>query len=122
MALPDRSDVPFLLSRIRPGAAWGWKGGKKNDKKNVRWRDGGQVEPSEAEYLAEQAVVDAEVTAEAATVTAQQARAVGLVGKPANLMAQPDQSHAIEEILRRLGGIDINGNIRPMDEWSPGPL
>ncbi len=118
MALPANADVRSLLSRIRAGAEWGWKGGAPNDFTLVRWRDAVQIEPTEAEYAAEQVVVDAENATEATTRTAQRGRAVVLVGQASNgLNTTPELQSAVEQFLLLHEAIDIDGNIKPIAEW-----
>ena len=118
MALPANADIPFLLSRIRPNAEWSWKGGAANDLTQVDWRDAVQVEPVEAEYAAEQVIVDAEGVTEAVTRTAQRGRVDGLKTMAPNLLAVPNLSLAVEELLVRAGALDPQtGAILPIDEW-----
>jgi len=117
MALPRAADVQFLLSRLRPNAEWGWEGGAANDFTRVVWRDAVQIEPTEAEYAAEQVVVDAEATIEAITRTSQKGRSVGIVGGSAAALTGVDLQAAVEELLFRAGALDVDGKILPLDDW-----
>ncbi len=117
MALSRAADVRFLLSRLRPNAEWGWEGGAANDFTRVDWRDGVQIEPTEAEYAAEQVVVDAEEATEATTRSDQKGRSANIVGVFATALTGSDLQAAIEELLFRFRALDRNGVIRPVDDW-----
>ncbi len=117
MALPRAADVRFLLSRIRAGAEWGWKGGRANDFTRVDWRDGVQIEPTEAEYTIEQAVVDTEDTTKTATRAAIRARVLSAVGQAVSALTAAEFRAVTEELLFRFRALDRNGVIRPVDDW-----
>lgn len=120
MALPAEADVRELLGRLRPGADWGWRGGAVNDPAQLRWRDSVQSEPTEAEYLAELLVLDAEKARAAATRAAQLGRLAGIIDLDPSMLTPPEVSVAVEELLFRAGALDPEtGAILPIDEW-PG--
>lgn len=117
MALPRTADVRFLLSRIRANAEWGWRGGAANDFTRVVWRDAVQIEPTEAEYAAEQVVVDGEETTKTATRAAIRARVLSAVGQALSALTAAEFRAVVEELLFRAGALDRNGVIRPVDDW-----
>jgi len=120
MALPRRADVREILSRIRPGSTFGWKGGQPFDTDLVRWRDSANLEPTEAEYLNELAVIDAEKAVKIATRQAQRGRSNSLVGKAPDRFNQNELKNAVEELLAQAGALDENGDVLPIPEWGGG--
>lgn len=122
MALPDRADVREIIGRIRPGSPFGWKGGQPNDASLVRWRDRANPEPTEAEYLAELAVIDREKVKKTRTRIKQRGRSDTLVGKDPNRFNNNEQKNALEELLFHVGALDENGLVLPIREWGRGTL
>lgn len=115
--LPEGHDIPFLLGRLRPGAKWGWRGGNHRQTEQVDWRDFAQIEPTEQEYLDEQLLVNAEEVAAEITRADQLTRVTPLVGQNPRDLAPPEVGHLVEELTVRLGALDEDGNIMPLDEW-----
>lgn len=106
MALPEEADVRLILSRIRPAADWGWRGGALNDPANLRWRDQVQPEPTLLELEAEWTVIAAERVA--ATTVRQQLKAeyAPLVGRPFSSYTNPEGRLVIEILFYLAGGLD----------------
>lgn len=116
--LPARANVRVLLGRLRPGSEFGWKGGRDNDTTQVRYRDSATIEPTEAEYLAELAVKDAEDATRTATRAAQSTRSVAVVGTASSALTTLAQiTPALEQLLLLHDAIDRNGNLRPLRDW-----
>lgn len=114
------SDVRELLSRIRPNAEWGWKGGNDRQTNNVTWRDSGQTEPTEAEYLTEQAVVAAERSARQAENQARGARLSSTIGKHITATTAAEREALLEQLLFRVGATNKeDGTIKPRNQWDP---
>lgn len=120
MALPRNADVRGLLSRIREGAEWGWRGGADNDFTKVRWEDRVQTEPTEAEYLAEQVLVNAENVTKLATRVDQRSRSDTIVGLDPSAFTSAQVGIAVEELLAFGGALDENGLVLPIEEWGRG--
>jgi hypothetical protein len=120
MALPANADVRGLLARMRDKAEWGWRGGASNDATKVRWEDPVQLEPTEAEYLAEQALVDAEDVTQVNTRLAQRGRSNTIVGLDPATFTPPQTTIAVEELLAFGGALDENGLVLPIEEWGRG--
>ncbi len=118
--LPVDHDVPFLLSRLRPGAEWGWKGGTPRQTTNVDWRDGVQIEPTEAEYLAEHILFQGELIQAQTTRTDQLTRIGPLVGQNPKNLTIPETGHLVEELMVRAKALDENGDIIPLADWGSG--
>ncbi len=117
MALHANADVRRLLSRIRPNAEWGWRGGDQNDHTLIRWRDGVQVEPTEAEYLAEQAIVDTEdLSADTARLSLI-AAVDALQGTNFDTASLLDMRPLLQILFLERGALDINGTFLPVSEW-----
>jgi hypothetical protein len=117
MALPASADVRLLLSRIRPGASFGWKGGSDSDHTQVVWRDAAQAEPSEAEYLTEHTAVSGENTTRQQTRQAIRARALPAVGKAIADLTNQEFRAAVELDFFNRGNIDRDGLLRPLNQW-----
>jgi len=118
MELPANADIPFLLSRIRPDAAWGWRGGAVNEMANLDWRDGVQAEPIEAEYAAEQVLVDAEGSTGANVRQQIKTAYAPLAGRPVSALTNAELRTLAEVFAFILGGVDFQTrNLKTAAEW-----
>ena len=118
MALPARADVRELLGRIRRGADYRWKGGAINDESLVDWRDRTQIEPTEAEYLTELAIVDAEKATETATRADMRSRSAAAVGGLFSALSTAEITALVEELVFQAGGLNDQGEVKNIDDWS----
>lgn len=112
-------DIRFILSRIRPDAEWGWKGGDIDDASQVDWRDQTQREPTQAEYDAEQLVIDQEDSDRSNTDTGTRSRLSSTVGKQYTALTSDEKDAILERVLQHAGGMNEDGTIRDVDEWDP---
>lgn len=116
--LPVGSDVRELLGRIRSDASWGWKGGEDRETTNVRWRDAVLTEPTEAEYLTEQTIVDTETTDREAENAARGARLASTIGKHITATNAAEREALLEQVLFLLDATNKQtGNILNRQEW-----
>lgn len=118
MALPAEADIPFILSRIRPGADWGWKGGAYNDPANIEWRDAGQTLPTLAELEAEWTIIAGE-TVTANTVRQQLKTAYApLAGTAVGSLTNPQLVLLVEILCYIMGGVDEKTRVLlPANQW-----
>ena len=112
------TDIRFILSRIRVDAEYGWAGGNPADASNIVWRDLVQVEPTQAEYDAEQLVIDGEDTLAATGRTDRQNRISTAIGKTFIATTPPEKDALLEVLLQQHGVFDFDGTILPVAEWS----
>jgi len=116
--LPVGADVRELLGRLRPGSEFGWRGGPQNDTEQVVYRDPSTSEPTEAEYLAEQAIVLAENGARRAENTARGVRLSTTVGKHLTATSATEREALLEQLLFRAGATDkSDGTIKNSQQW-----
>jgi len=111
-------DIPLILSRIRPAADWGWKGGAVSDPANLEWRDGVQDEPTLTELEAEWTAIAAEL-ATAETVRQQLKNEYApLVGLSLGSLTNAQSRTLLEILCYIMGGIDEETRVlKPANQW-----
>jgi len=114
------ADIRLIVDRLRPGAAWGWKGGDPTDLTQLDWRDGVQVEPTQVEIDTEQLVVDAETTTKGALTSAQRARVLPVVNRAFSDLTTAEKDACLERLLNTAGAFRRNGNFRTLPKWGTG--
>lgn len=118
MSRPISGDIRYILSRIRPNAKWGWEGGDPADLSQLNWRDLVQTEPIQAEFDAEQLVIDVEEDTKETNRTAHKNSLLGTVGADVDLLTPPQNDTLTKELLRLANAVDGENKIKPLDEWS----
>ena len=119
MALPSGADIPLILSRIRPAANWGWRGGATNDSANLNWRDRIQTEPTQSELEAEWNVIEAEQSAGRTVKQTLKATVDAVAGSPVSSLSNQQLVGLVEVLIAIFGGIDFaTRNIKPAAKWS----
>ena len=111
------SDIREIVGRLRPNAEWGWRGGNPEDLSQLRWRDSLQSEPTQGEIDAEQLVLEAENATAEQSKSNREGRGASVVGQEAYNLSPPQTASAIELLLARANAIDIEGKIKPIEEW-----
>lgn len=118
MALPADADIPRILGRIRPNAAWGWRGGAYSDPANLDWRDVAQTEPTLQELEDEWALI---VTDDASKDTVRQqlkAEYAPLVGLQLSALTNAQARTLLEILCYIMGGIDEKTRLlKPANQW-----
>ena len=118
MALPNNADIPLILSRIRAGADWGWKGGSLADPANLDWRDVAQVLPTELEFDSGWAAFLAEEGAQAALRSQIKNDTASTEGVLLSNLTNAEVRQLLEVVLYVFGGIDRNTReIKPVNQW-----
>jgi len=116
--LPVNADIPFILSRIRPNAEWGWKGGAANDPAQVRWRDAVQVEPTEQEYADEWTVIEGEEAAKTTVRQQLKTEYASLAGLALSALTNAQSRTLLEILVYIMGGIDEETRLlKPANQW-----
>jgi hypothetical protein len=118
MALPSDADIPLILSRIRPGAAWGWLGEDMADPANLDWRDGIQAEPTLQELEDEWTVVLADQATEVAVRQQLKTAYLPLVGKQVSALTNPQLVLLVEILCYIMGGVDEKTRLlKAANQW-----
>lgn len=120
MALPPEADIPLILSRIRPGVDFGWKGDGVlwSDPADLRWLDTVATQPTLIELEDEWALILAE-RATAATVKQQLKAAYALIAGKSYAELTNAELRTMSEIQSYiLGGIDeTTRKLKPANQW-----
>jgi hypothetical protein len=104
MPLPADADIPFILSRIRPDAEWGWAGGSYADPQNLDWRDSVQIEPTELELETEWDVILVEQASQSTVKQQLVSESASTVGVLLSSLTNAQSRVLLEMILYALGG------------------
>jgi hypothetical protein len=119
MALPSDADIPLILSRLRPGAEFGWKGdGDYSNPANIDWRDTVQSQPTLSELETEWTVI---LTEEGTKDTVRQQLKTAyatIAGIPYSDLTNAELRTMSEIHSYILGGIDEETRLlRPASQW-----
>lgn len=113
-------NIRLVLSRLRPGAAFGWQGDGDygNTLADVIWQDPNSTKPDEATVLAEWADCEAE-EAEADTLyLTLLANAGAAVGKTLDELTVADRDALVDWMAYNAGGIEPRtGTVKPLADW-----
>lgn len=113
-------NIRLVLARLRPGAAYHWKGDGDfgNTMEAVGWRDPSTLKPSEADVLAEWAVFQAEETQADTLRQTIIANAQSAVGLALDVLTPAQRNALIALLLYNAGGVHPRtGVVQPLKEW-----
>lgn len=117
MALEAGTDIRFVLSRIRAGSTWGWKGGSIDDLNQLDWRDGVQVEPTEQEIADDWILVLAEKETGDTSKDGLTGDVDALTGLAVSALSDAQKTTLLEGVLSQVAGLDGERKIRPAADW-----
>lgn len=120
MALPTDADIPLILSRIRPGAAWRWTGtdGTYDDPAELIWTDPVQTEPTLTELETDWTAHLAEQTTTATVQNTLKTAFAPLVGRQVSALTNPELVLLVEILCYVFDGVDHQTRLlKPANQW-----
>lgn len=120
MATIQDVNIRLVLSRLRPGAAYGWlgDGDTGHNLSVVEWRDSGSTLPTEAECIAEWGVYQTEQGDAATLRQTILTNAQSAVGKTLDTLTIAERNALIALLLYKAGGVNPRtGVVQPLNTW-----
>lgn len=114
-------DIRLVLGRIRPGAAYGWRGsggdyGHTMDA--VDWRDQAQSKPLEGEVIIGWDIYFEEQQEETTLRETILTNAQSAVGKTLDVLTSAERNALIALLLYKAGGVHPRtGVVQPLGDW-----
>ncbi len=120
MALPADADIPRILSRIRPAAAWSWHGNGSTfaDPSHLEWADQTQTVPTLQELEAEWTAILNEETTKNSVRQQLKNEYAPLAGRSYSTLTNAELRTISEIHTYILGGIDEQTRLlKPANQW-----
>lgn len=120
MAKIQDVNIRLMLARLRPSAAYHWKGNSDfgHTMDDVSWRDPSTLKPSEADILAEWVLFQSEETQADALRQALLTDAQSAVGVPVGALTPVQRNALLALLLYNAGGVHPRtGVVQPLTAW-----
>lgn len=120
MALPSNADIPMILGRIRPNAAWSWRGDGTawSNPADLEWTDQVQLEPTLQELEDGWTAIVAEEATKDTVRQQLKTEYAPLVGLGLAALTNAQARTLLEILCYVMGGIDEETRLlRPANQW-----
>lgn len=121
MTTIQECDIRLVLGRIRPGAAYGWRGSGGDDGHTmevVEWRDQATMKPTEGAVIADWDVYKGEEQEATNLRQTILANAQSAVGKSLDALTAAERNALIALLLYKAGGVHPRtGVVQPLGDW-----
>ena len=121
MTTIQQCDIRLVLGRIRPGAAYGWRGGSDDfghTMEAVDWRDQATVKPHESVVIADWDAYQAEEQEATSLRQTILGNAQSAVGKTLDVLTTAERNALIALLLYKAGGVHPRtGVVQPLTDW-----
>jgi hypothetical protein len=121
MTTIQECDIRLVLGRLRPGAAYGWRGDGGDyghTMEVVDWRDQAQSKPLEPEVIADWDAYEAEEQEASSLRQTILANAQSAVGKTLDALTAAERNALIALLLYNAGGVNPRtGVVLPLKAW-----
>ena len=120
MTLPADADIPLILSRIRPGVSYGWKGDGSSwsNPKDVDWY-GSSDPPTLSELESEWSAIVAAENLKTTVRSQLKSDYAPIVGRAISSLTNSEQRTLLEILCYVMGGIDNSSRtFLPLNQWT----
>ena len=121
MTTIQECDIRLVLSRIRPGAAYGWRGSGGDyghTMEVVDWRDQATMKPTEGAVIADWQAYQVEEQEASTLRQTILANAQSAVGKSLDVLTAAERNALIALLLYKAGGVHPRtGVVEPLGDW-----
>ncbi|MCB9457775.1 MAG: hypothetical protein H6671_17470 [Anaerolineaceae bacterium] len=121
MTTIQQCDIRLVLGRIRPGAAYGWRGDGDDfghTMEAVDWRDQATTKPQESAVIADWDAYQAEEQEATSLRQTILGNAQSAVGKTLDTLTTAERNALIALLLYKAGGVHPRtGVVQPLADW-----